>query len=95
VDSSLSTIPRVSLGELIDESNAELVKATIKEILDEIILIARTSGVHTGTMLEDEAADIVRRTKPSDYKFSMLVDLEANRPTEMEMILGEVVRKAA
>lgn len=67
---------------------------TIKEIMDEVILVARTSGIHTGTLLEDEAVDIIRKTKPTDFKPSMLVDLEASRPIEVEVILGEVVRKA-
>lgn len=83
------------MGELLAEPNIGFVNASIKEIMNEIILVARTSGIHTGTLLEDEAVDIIRRTKPIDYKPSMLVDLEANRPIEVEVILGEVVRKAA
>jgi 2-dehydropantoate 2-reductase len=83
------------MRELLAEPHIELVNATIKEIMGEIILVARTSGIHTGTLLEDEAVDIIRRTEPSDFKPSMLVDLEANRPIEVEVILGEVVRKAA
>jgi len=63
--------------------------------MDEVILVARTSGIHTGTLLEEEAVNILRRMKPSDFKPSMLVDLEADRPIEVEVILGEVVRKAA
>jgi len=66
-----------------------------REIMDEVILVARTSGIHTGTLLEEEAVNILRRMKPSDFKPSMLVDLEADRPIEVEVILGEVVRKAA
>lgn len=83
------------MRELLAEPNVELVNATMKEIMGEVVLVARTSGIHTGTLLEDEAADIIRRTKPSDFKPSMLVDLEANRPIEVEVIVGEVVRKAA
>ena len=64
-------------------------------MMDEIILVARTGGIHTGTMLEDEAANIIRQMRPTDFKPSMLVDLEANRPIEVEVILGTVVRKAA
>jgi len=93
--SSLCTLSRATMGELLAEPNIQLVNASIKEIMNEIILVARTSGIHTGTLLEDEAVDIIRRTKPIDYKPSMLVDLEANRPIEVEVILGEVVRKAA
>jgi len=73
----------------------DLVNATIREIMAEIILVARTGGICAGTLLEDEAVDSIRRTKPKDYKPSMLIDLEANRPIEVEVILGEVVRKAA
>jgi 2-dehydropantoate 2-reductase len=83
------------MRELLAEPHVELVTATIKEIMDEVILVARTSGIHTGTLLEDEAVAIIQRTKPSDFKPSMLVDLEAGRPIEVEVILGEVVRKAA
>ena len=82
------------MKELLAESNIELVNDTIKAIMGEIIQVARTSGIHTGSLLEDEAIDITRRTKPSDFKPSMLVDLEANRPIEVEVIIGEVVRKA-
>ena len=80
--------------ELLAKPTVELVNVSIKEIMGEVILVARMSGIDTGTLLEDEAVDIVRRTEPSDFKPSMLVDLEANRPIEVEVILGEVVRKA-
>ena len=83
------------MGELLAEPNVELVNATVKEIAGEVILVARTSGIHTGTLLEDEAIDIIRRTVPNGFKPSMLVDLEASRPIEVEVILGEIVRKAA
>ena len=83
------------MGELLAEPHVDLANNAIKEIMGEIVLVARVSGIHTGTLLEDEAIDIIRRTKPSDFKPSMLVDLEANRPIEVEVILGEVVRKAA
>jgi len=63
--------------------------------MDEIVLVARTGGICAGTLLEDEAVDAIRKTKPADYKPSMLIDLEANRPIEVEVILGEIVRKAA
>jgi len=82
------------MGELLADSNLELVNDTIKGIMGEVIQVARTSGIHTGSLLEDEAVDIIRRTKPSGFKPSMLVDLEANRPIEVEVIIGEVVRKA-
>lgn len=83
------------MKELLAEKTIELVNATVKEIMDEIILVARTSGIHTGTSLEDKAVEILQRTKPNDFKPSMLVDLEAGRPIEVEVILGEIVRKAA
>ena len=91
----MCTISRANLKELLAEQNIRLVNATAKEIMDEIILVARIGGIHSGTLLEDEAVDIIKRAKPIDYKPSMLVDLEANRPIEVEVILGEIVRKAA
>ena len=93
--SSLCTASRATVAELLQESNLEFVNATVKGIMDEVTLVARTSSIHTGTLLEGEAIDIIRRTKPKDFKPSMLVDLEANRPIEVEVILGEIVRKAA
>jgi len=92
--SCLCTLSRANMGELLAEPHVGLVNANIKEIMGEIILIARTSGIHTGSLLEEEAARIIRDMKPSDFKPSMLVDLEANRPIEVEVILGEVVKKA-
>lgn len=93
--STLCTVSRASIRELLAEPSVEFVHTTMKEIMGEVILVARTSGIHTGTLLEDEAVHIIRRTKPSDFRPSMLVDLEANRPIEVEVIVGEVVRKAA
>lgn len=93
--SCLCAVSRATLSELLAGPNLELVNTTVKEIMGEIILVAQTSGAYTGTLLEDEAVDIMRRTKPVDYKPSILVDLEANRPMEVEVILGEIVRKAA
>lgn len=82
------------MEELLAEPNVELVNATVKEIMDEVIIVARISGIHTGTLLEDQAVKIRRETEPNEFKPSMLVDLEANRPMEVEVILGEVVRTA-
>ena len=76
------------------EPHLEFVNATVREIMGEIVLVARTSGIIT-TTLEDEGVDAMRRTKLSCFQPSMLLDLEANRPLEVEVILGEVVRKAA
>lgn len=93
--SSLCTVSRANLRELLAESHVELVNATVKEITGEVILVARAAGIGTGTLLEDEAVDVIRRTKPNEFKPSMLVDLEAGRPIEVEVILGEIVKKAA
>lgn len=91
----MCTVSRANVRELLAEPNVELVIANVKEIMGEIILVARTSGIHAGTILQEEAINIIRRTKPKDFKPSMLVDLEANRPIEVEVILGDIVRKAA
>jgi len=92
--SSLCTISRATLGELLAEPHAELVSATVEGVVSEIVLVARTSGIFTSD-LPGEVMGVVRQTVPSGFKPSMLVDLEANRPIEVEVILGEVVRKAA
>ena len=92
--SNLCTISRATLEELLTEPHFEFVSATVREIMGEIVLVARAGGISTiGS--ENEAVDPMRRTKPSCFKSSMLLDLEANRPLEVEVILGEVVRKAA
>lgn len=83
------------MKDLLAEPNNELVEAEVKAIMDEIVLVARTSGIYTGTLLEVEAINIIKYTKPIEYKPSMLVDIEANRPIEVEVILGEIVRQAA
>lgn len=41
--------------------------AAIKETMGEIILVTRTSGIHAGTLLEDEAVDIVRGNFPAEH----------------------------
>jgi len=93
--STLCTTSRANMRELLAEPHVELVNATVRGIMDEIILVARTSGIHTGNLLEKEAADILRETVPSEFRPSMLLDLEAGRPLEVEVIVGEIVRKAA
>ena len=45
---------------LLSEPKVRLVNVTIKEIAGDVILVSRTSGIHTDTLLGDEAIDVIR-----------------------------------
>jgi 2-dehydropantoate 2-reductase len=70
------------------------VNAIVGSVIDEVIMVASKIGVNQA-MLENAKHDIMTRMKARSFKPSMLVDLEAGRPIEVEVIVGDVVRTAA
>ena len=67
-------------------------RALIRSIVEECRAVAAASGIDVAESLEDRVAYIEGL---ADVKTSMLQDLEANRPLELEPIVGAVVELAA
>lgn len=63
-----------------------------KNIMQEIVMLAK----HDGCSFEDDIIDknILATKKMSPYKTSMLLDYEANRPMEIQAIIGNAVKFA-
>ena len=68
------------------------IKKHISEMMKEVCLVAKLDGV----IIENTFCDfMIEQTKKMiDYKSSMLLDLEAKRPMELDCILGSVIKKA-
>ena len=63
-----------------------------KNIMQEIVMLAK----HDGCIFEDDIIDknILATKKMLPYKTSMLLDYEANRPMEIQAIIGNAVKFA-
>jgi 2-dehydropantoate 2-reductase len=82
------------MAEMLAESHKDHIDKCVSSIMDEVITVAHKNGIDRDR-LEREKTSIMARQKGSEFKPSMLVDLEAGRPIEVEAIIGEVVRLAA
>jgi len=91
--STICTLTRGSIADILAEPHRGAVDVITRGVLDEVITVASKIGVDRA-MLEEAKESILARIEPSDFKPSMLVDLEAGRPIEVEVIIGDVVRTA-
>lgn len=92
--STMCTLTRATVGDVLSlqESRKEL-----KAIMLEVLTVAREVVSEEGAaVLSDSVADaIIQNENPlSVFKPSMLADLEAERPMEVEAIVGGIVKKA-
>ena len=72
-------------------------RAALQSIMLEVLAVARAClPPNAGALLPDSVAqDVIANEDPASvFKPSMLVDLEAGRPIEVEAIVGGVVRRA-
>jgi len=67
-------------------------KKLVINVMKEVLEIANKSGYNLSEQLIQKNIDDTLNMKP--YKTSMLLDYENNRPLEVEVILGNAVRKA-
>ncbi|THH14306.1 hypothetical protein EW146_g6017 [Bondarzewia mesenterica] len=106
-NASISTLCTVTRGPVADLLAGQVLPATlpvVKALMTEIITVARKSGVSESKLPVQKADQVIedclnqysdtRTSTPSQFKPSMLVDLEAGRPMEVEPILGGVVKIA-
>lgn len=92
--STVCTLRRATVGEVLaTPESRELLKGIILEVLSVPHKLLAKKEVE---LLPDTLADtIIENENPdSTFKPSMLVDLEAARPMEVEVIVGSIVRRA-
>jgi 2-dehydropantoate 2-reductase len=90
------------MGEILAPPHADLVGSVARDVMEEVISVASKVGLD-GQYLSNQKEIILEATmkrvagasRSNTFKPSMLVDVEAGRPMEVEVIIGEVVRKAA
>ena len=92
--STLCTLTRANVGDVLSLPEA---REALRDIMLEVLKVARQYVSPEGAAgLPDSVAQaIVENENPqSVFKPSMLVDLEAGRPIEVEAIVGGIVRRA-
>lgn len=92
--STLCTLTRANVGDVLSLPES---RDTLEKIMLEVLMVARkTISADAAAALPDSITKtIIQNENPkSTFKPSMLVDLEAGRPMEIEAIVGGVVRKA-
>ncbi|TFY69175.1 hypothetical protein EVG20_g3249 [Dentipellis fragilis] len=103
--STLCTVLRVPVADLLSKRVLANVLPTIRGMMSEVIAVARSLGIEEAQLPEAAAEAVIqscmnlysdeRTENPSQFKPSMLVDLEAGRPMEIEPIVGAIIRSAA
>lgn len=88
--SAVSCMARATIGQVLDDPRARTLLVAAAE---EAAAVGRANGI----ALEDDIAGLVdaqTRDMPREGRPSMLEDLEAGRPLELEFLSGAVVRLA-
>lgn len=86
----LTAFHRIRNGELLD--NAEYLH-TMKKLFEEAVMVAAASGITLPADLWERLLTVCRNTAANQS--SMLQDVLAGRPTEIEAITGSLLRLAA
>lgn len=84
----VSALTRSTIGSMFADSNTS---ELIRSLMEECTALARAVGIDVGISIEDRMKHAGRLV---DVKTSMLQDLEAGRPLEIEPIVGAVVELA-
>lgn len=88
---AVACMARVAVGEVLSDP---ALLAELKAAMAEVVAVARARGI--GLPTDIEAATFAQmRQFPGDAKPSMLEDLEAGRPLELEYLSGAIVRFGA
>ena len=87
---TFSTASRLGLDRILETAHGALL---IKRLMHEIADVARSEGVRLPeNVVEERFAE--EATEARFYRASMLADLRAGRPLELDWLLGDVVRRA-
>jgi 2-dehydropantoate 2-reductase len=81
----LSALTRASLGDM---AQSPLVATVVRAAMEEVDLVARRLGIETPLSIDQRIKGAAR---VGDHKTSMLQDLEAGRPMEIDALTGSVV----
>jgi 2-dehydropantoate 2-reductase len=81
----LSALTRASLGEI---AQSPLVAPVVRGAMEEVDQVARRLGVEIPVSIDQRIKGAAR---VGDHKTSMLQDLEAGRPMEIDALTGSVV----
>ena len=81
----ISALTRSTLGEV---ASSELVAAVVRSAMEEVDAVARRVGIEIELSIDQRIRGAAR---VGDHKTSMLQDLEAGRPTEVDPMVGSVV----
>ena len=81
----ISALTRSTLGEV---ASSELVAGVVRSAMEEVDAVARRVGVEVEMSIDKRIAGAAR---VGAHKTSMLQDLEAGRPTEIDPMVGSVV----
>jgi 2-dehydropantoate 2-reductase len=81
----ISALARATLGQMAQDAD---VYAIVRNIMAEVEAVAKNLGVSLPISIEQRIAGAER---VGEHKTSMLQDLEANRPMELEPVVGAVV----
>ena len=84
----ISALTRASMGEILE--NAET-RALVRRMMEEIEAVARGLGVEMEISIDQRIAGA---EKVGEHKTSMLQDVEARRPLELEAVCGVIVELA-
>ena len=95
--STICTLTRSTVGHVLAVPSA---RAELAGVMNEVLAVAKASLVPlsseaTSMLPETVVQDIINHeNQKSVFKPSMLVDLEAGRPMEVEAIIGGVLKRA-
>jgi 2-dehydropantoate 2-reductase len=105
----LATLARQTVLEILQEDNLDITADLVRKIMMEVISVARACGYGEDQLplsSMDEVFNLTYSQAPrflkdgqkgnlkDDFKPSLLVDLEAQRPMELSPIIGNVILKA-
>ncbi|VDB97117.1 unnamed protein product [Peniophora sp. CBMAI 1063] len=100
--STVCTVTRSPVASILSAEMLPSMLPVLQDLMKEVIAVARAEGVTVGDLSDDAPEAVLKNclqqysdtcnSNPSLFKPSMLVDLEAGRPMEVEPIVGSVVR---
>ncbi|GIM47442.1 2-dehydropantoate 2-reductase [Collibacillus ludicampi] len=84
----LTAVTRLKNGDLLEREDLLRI---MRDVVDEAVRIAEAKGIKVGEIWP-RVLDVCRKT--AENRSSMLQDLEANRPTEIDALNGAIVKLA-